>query len=79
MVHIFLMMLVKQQGMNDDLINLDYSYNFKSHLQGMFYRTIKMLVNGLKPAFVFDGKPPTLKSGEVWSSFIHFILRSFVY
>jgi flap endonuclease-1 len=36
-----------------------------SHLQGMFYRTIRMLANGLKPVFVFDGKPPELKSGEL--------------
>lgn len=36
-----------------------------SHLQGMFYRTIKMLSNGIRPVFVFDGKPPTLKSGEL--------------
>jgi flap endonuclease-1 len=31
----------------------------------MFYRTIKMLTNGIKPVFVFDGKPPVLKTGEV--------------
>eukprot|EP01112_Ceratiomyxa_fruticulosa_P022823 TRINITY_DN848_c0_g1_i1.p1 TRINITY_DN848_c0_g1~~TRINITY_DN848_c0_g1_i1.p1 ORF type:complete len:398 (+),score=116.25 TRINITY_DN848_c0_g1_i1:94-1287(+) len=36
-----------------------------SHLQGMFYRTIKMISNGIKPVFVFDGKPPVLKSGEL--------------
>jgi len=36
-----------------------------SHLQGMFYRTIRMLDKGLKPVLVFDGKPPTLKSGEL--------------
>jgi flap endonuclease-1 len=36
-----------------------------SHLQGIFYRTIRMLENGLKPVFVFDGKPPTLKSDEL--------------
>eukprot|EP00026_Physarum_polycephalum_P009814 Phypoly_transcript_09951.p1 GENE.Phypoly_transcript_09951~~Phypoly_transcript_09951.p1 ORF type:complete len:406 (+),score=86.45 Phypoly_transcript_09951:96-1220(+) len=36
-----------------------------SHLQGMFYRTIKMLSNGIKPVFVFDGKPPVLKTGEL--------------
>jgi flap endonuclease-1 len=36
-----------------------------SHLQGMFYRTLKFIENGIKPAYVFDGKPPTLKSGEV--------------
>lgn len=36
-----------------------------SHLQGMFYRTIRMLECGMKPVYVFDGKPPDLKSGEV--------------
>lgn len=36
-----------------------------SHLMGMFYRTIRMLENGIKPAYVFDGKPPELKSGEL--------------
>uniref|UniRef100_A0A4W4G565 Flap endonuclease 1 n=1 Tax=Electrophorus electricus TaxID=8005 RepID=A0A4W4G565_ELEEL len=36
-----------------------------SHLMGMFYRTIRMLDNGIKPVYVFDGKPPQLKSGEL--------------
>ncbi|EGG23160.1 XPG [Cavenderia fasciculata] len=36
-----------------------------SHLQGTFYRTIKFMSNGIKPVFVFDGAPPTLKSGEL--------------
>ena len=36
-----------------------------SHLNGLFYRTIKMLDSGLKPVYVFDGKPPELKGGEV--------------
>ncbi|KAL5287317.1 FEN1 family protein [Megaselia abdita] len=36
-----------------------------SHLMGMFYRTIRMLDNGIKPVYVFDGKPPDLKSGEL--------------
>lgn len=31
----------------------------------MFYRTIRMLKNGIKPVFVFDGKPPEFKSGEL--------------
>ena len=26
-----------------------------SHIIGMFYRTIRMLDNGLKPVYVFDG------------------------
>lgn len=36
-----------------------------SHLNGMFYRTIRMMENGIKPVFVFDGKPPDLKSAEL--------------
>ncbi|XP_066578938.1 flap endonuclease 1 [Amia ocellicauda] len=36
-----------------------------SHLMGMFYRTIRMLESGIKPVYVFDGKPPQLKSGEL--------------
>lgn len=36
-----------------------------SHLMGMFYRTIRMIENGIKPVYVFDGKPPLMKSGEL--------------
>ncbi|KAM4722071.1 flap endonuclease 1 [Rhinophrynus dorsalis] len=36
-----------------------------SHLMGMFYRTIRMVEHGIKPVYVFDGKPPQLKSGEL--------------
>ncbi|XP_025114870.1 flap endonuclease 1-like [Pomacea canaliculata] len=36
-----------------------------SHLMGMFYRTIRLLENGIKPVYVFDGKPPDMKSGEL--------------
>eukprot|EP00800_Vazella_pourtalesii_P002893 TRINITY_DN1283_c0_g1_i3.p1 TRINITY_DN1283_c0_g1~~TRINITY_DN1283_c0_g1_i3.p1 ORF type:complete len:335 (+),score=65.00 TRINITY_DN1283_c0_g1_i3:98-1102(+) len=36
-----------------------------SHLQGLLYRTARLLENGLKPIYVFDGKPPLMKSGEL--------------
>lgn len=36
-----------------------------SHIQGMFNRTIRFLTEGLKPVFVFDGKAPNMKSGEL--------------
>lgn len=36
-----------------------------SHLAGLFYRTIRMLDNGIKPVYVFDGKPPQMKAGEL--------------
>ncbi len=36
-----------------------------SHLMGFFYRTIRIVENGIKPAYIFDGKPPDLKAGIV--------------
>ena len=36
-----------------------------SHIQGMFNRSIKMMTAGVKPVFVFDGKPPDMKDGEL--------------
>ncbi|KAL5767030.1 hypothetical protein ACOSQ2_013813 [Xanthoceras sorbifolium] len=36
-----------------------------SHLQGMFSRTIRLLESGMKPVYVFDGKPPDLKKQEL--------------
>lgn len=36
-----------------------------SHISGMMYRTIRMMEAGIKPVFVFDGKPPTMKGGEL--------------
>ncbi|OXV11969.1 hypothetical protein Egran_00271 [Elaphomyces granulatus] len=36
-----------------------------SHLMGMFYRTLRIVENGIKPVYVFDGAPPKLKSGEL--------------
>ncbi|CAN6467480.1 unnamed protein product [Victoria cruziana] len=40
-----------------------------SHLQGMFSRTIRLLEAGLKPMYVFDGKPPELKKQELAKRF----------
>ncbi|KAH8916827.1 PIN domain-like protein, partial [Atractiella rhizophila] len=40
-----------------------------SHLMGLFYRTIRMVENGIKPVYVFDGKPPQLKSGVLSKRF----------
>ena len=31
----------------------------------MFNRTINIMEAGIKPVFVFDGKPPVFKGGEV--------------
>lgn len=40
---------------------MDKKGNVTGHLSGLFYRTIKMLDNGIKPIYVFDGKPSELK------------------
>ncbi|KAL3146724.1 Elongation of fatty acids protein 2 [Trebouxia sp. C0009 RCD-2024] len=36
-----------------------------SHIQNMFFRTAKMLESGMRPVYVFDGKPPTMKKEEL--------------
>jgi len=35
-----------------------------SHLNGLFFRTTNLMKRGIKPVFVFDGKPPKLKLEE---------------
>lgn len=36
-----------------------------SHLSGLFYRNVNFLSLGIKPVYVFDGRPPSLKSAEI--------------
>lgn len=36
-----------------------------SHLSGLMYRTSQLIKHGIKPVYVFDGKPPELKSKEI--------------
>ena len=43
----------------------DTSGMVTSHLSGLFYRNINFLSIGIKPVYVFDGKPPSLKSAEI--------------
>jgi len=43
---------------------------------GMFYRTIRLIENGLKPVYVFDGKPPDMKSDEVCRLFFYATLET---
>jgi flap endonuclease-1 len=40
----------------------DSEGNLTGHLVGLFHRTIQFMENGVKPIWVFDGKPPELKS-----------------
>lgn len=36
-----------------------------SHLSGLFYRNISYLSLGIKPVYIFDGTPPSLKAAEI--------------
>jgi len=54
---------VRQDGPGGQLQNMDGDVT--SHLTGLFYRTINMMEQGIKPVYVFDGKPPVLKSREL--------------
>lgn len=36
-----------------------------SHLSGLLYRNVNFLSLGIKPVYVFDGKPPSLKTAEI--------------
>jgi len=44
---------------------LDSQGRITSHLSGLFYRTINLVEDGIKPVYVFDGKPPELKAKEI--------------
>ncbi|MGI0007511.1 MAG: flap endonuclease-1 [Nitrosotalea sp.] len=49
----------------DGLPLTDYNGKITSHISGLFYRNINFLSLGIKPVYVFDGKPPSLKSAEI--------------
>ncbi len=40
-----------------------------SHLMGVLYRTTSLLSSGVRPVWVFDGKPPELKSATLRARF----------
>lgn len=40
---------------------MDRKGRITSHLSGLFFRTLNLLEKGIKPVFVFDGRPPELK------------------
>ena len=44
---------------------MDSQGRMTSHLSGVFYRTINLLEIGIKPVYVFDGRPPEIKEMEV--------------
>jgi len=43
----------------------DEDGNLTGHLAGLMNRTIQFMEHGIKPIWVFDGKAPEMKSGEL--------------
>jgi flap endonuclease-1 len=41
---------------------MDLNGRVTSHLTGIFYRTSNLMSSGIKPCYVFDGKPPEFKA-----------------
>ena len=62
-MHIYQFMMVIGRSGDQTLTN--EAGEVTSHLQGMFMRTCRMLEAGIEPVYVFDGKPPTMKGGEL--------------
>ena len=49
----------------DGLQLTDSEGRVTSHLSGLLYRNVNFLSLGIKPVYVFDGKPPSLKTAEI--------------
>ncbi len=58
-MHIYQFMVVV--GRQGEQLLTNEAGETTSHILGMFYRTVRMLEAGIKPVYVFDGKPPELK------------------
>lgn len=57
-LHQFLSIIRQRDG--SPLVNSNGKVT--SHLSGLLYRTASLVEAGIKPVFVFDGKPPEMKS-----------------
>jgi flap endonuclease-1 len=53
----------------DGALFTDAQGQVTSHLIGLLYRTTSLLSEGVRPVFVFDGPPPSLKSGTLSGRF----------
>uniref|UniRef100_K3WPV9 Flap endonuclease 1 n=1 Tax=Globisporangium ultimum (strain ATCC 200006 / CBS 805.95 / DAOM BR144) TaxID=431595 RepID=K3WPV9_GLOUD len=64
-IYQFLIAIRSSDGGGPSQVLTNEAGEVTSHLQGMFSRTIRMMESGVKPVYVFDGKPPTMKGGEL--------------
>lgn len=62
-MHIYAFLVVV--GRTGDQMLTNEAGDVTSHLQGMFFRTARMLEAGMKPVFVFEGRAPDLKKEEL--------------
>lgn len=60
----FMSMVRSQQQAGAQLLSNDAG-DVTSHILGFFHRTIGLMEKGIKPIYVFDGKPPELKKHEL--------------
>ncbi len=44
---------------------MDHNGQVTSHLSGLFYRTMNLIEAGIKPIYIFDGKPSVLKNRTI--------------
>lgn len=44
---------------------MDFKGRPTGHLSGLFYRNARLIENGIKPIYVFDGEPPSFKEKEI--------------
>jgi flap endonuclease-1 len=44
---------------------MDFKGRPTGHLSGLFYRNARLIENGIKPVYVFDGEPPEFKRKEI--------------
>ncbi|MBR9700009.1 flap endonuclease-1 [Candidatus Woesearchaeota archaeon] len=62
--HLFLYQFLTTIRQRDGALLMDSQGRVTSHLSGLFARNTKLMQQGLRLAYVFDGKPPKLKEKE---------------
>lgn len=50
-------------GISHHIVNKQDKYI--NHIQGLFFKTVGFILNGIEPVYVFDGKPPELKINTI--------------
>jgi flap endonuclease-1 len=55
--------IIRQRDTGEPL--RDSKGRITSHLSGLFYRTIRLVDAGIKPVYVYDGKPPEFKAKTI--------------